>query len=386
MAPAQSVLRQILLVAAAVSAAGAFPAPAPAAPPAGEGLKLTKVAGGLSSPLQVTAPRGDARLFIVEQTGRVRILRGGQVLGRPFLDLRDRLTAGGERGLLSLAFHPRYGENGLLFVNYTDKAGHTRVERFKVSADPDVADAGSGRLILRIEQPFSNHNGGHIFFAPDGMLWVATGDGGSGGDPLGNGQNRGTLLGKMLRLDVDGREPYGIPRDNPFVGVQGVRPEIWAWGLRNPWRCWIDATEGLVYIADVGQNEWEEVNVAPVRAGGLNYGWNTMEASECYRSRDCDRRGLTLPVAEYRHGEGCSVTGGLVYRGRRIPAIAGHYFYSDYCRGWVRSFRYRDGRATDPRQWKLQVTEAVTSFGEDGQGEMYLVSGDGAVYRFDPAR
>jgi glucose/arabinose dehydrogenase len=236
--------------------------------------------------------------------------------------------------------------------------------------------------MLHIGQPYANHNGGHVLFGPDGMLYVGMGDGGSGGDPHGNGQDRGTLLGKLLRIDVDRGEPYAIPRDNPFgAGRRGGRPEIWAWGLRNPWRFAFDRETGLLYIADVGQSRWEEIHVAAASQPGFNYGWNIMEGAHCYRSRTCDRSGLVMPAHEYDHSQGCSITGGFVYRGRGVPGLVGHYVYSDYCNGWIRSFRYVDGVAREHRDWDVSGIGNVTSFGEDGRGEMYVLSTNGRVYR-----
>lgn len=360
-------------------------APAPAPAPA-NGLALERVATGLSDPLYVTAPGGDARLFVVEQTGRIRIVRAGRVLPTPFLDLTDRVRAGGEQGLLSVAFHPRYAENGFLFVNYTDRRGHTRVVRFTVSRDPDRADPATAKEILMVEQPYSNHNGGLVMFGPDGMLYVGMGDGGSGGDPHGHGQNRGTLLGKMLRLDVDHGDPYAVPRDNPLAGSNRMRGEIWAWGLRNPWRFCFDPPTGSLIIADVGQNRWEEIDVSPADRPGLDYGWNAMEGDHCFGSRDCDRTGRVLPVVEYGRGDGCSVTGGFVYRGKRMPDLAGHYFYGDYCNGWIRSFKLDRGGVSAHRVWRGLEPGNITSFGQDGAGELYVCTSDGTVHRIVPAR
>ena len=380
-APSQ---RALLLVIATLTA---LPGPAQAAalrPQAANGLALETVAKGLESPVHLISPPGDPRLFIVEQPGRIRIVENGKLLPAPFLDITDRVGYGGERGLLSVAFHPRYAENGWFFVNYTDRKGDTRVERYRVSRDRDHAERDSARLVLHIEQPYANHNGGHILFGPDGMLYIGMGDGGSGGDPHRNGQNRGTLLGKLLRIDVN-QEPYGIPAGNPAREERGMRREIWAWGLRNPWRMCIDRATGLLYIADVGQNEWEEVDVAPLAQAGLNYGWNLMEGAHCFRSQSCDRQGLTLPVLEYGHDQGCSITGGLVYRGKRIPQLTGCYFFSDYCSGWIRSFRYANGSATELKEWRLPRVKSVTSFGEDRDGELYILSQDGSVRRIVPA-
>lgn len=345
-------------------------------------LTVQEVVAGLTGPLFVTAPAGDSRLFVVEQAGRIRIVRNGQLVTRPFLDLAARVSSGGERGLLSVAFHPSYRTNGFFFVNFTDLAGNTRIERFSVSADADVADAGSSKLILAVAQPFPNHNGGLNLFGPDGMLYVGLGDGGSAGDPRGNGQNRATLLGKILRIDVDHGDPYAIPGDNPFVNQPGVRGEIWALGLRNPWRLSFDRTSGLLYVADVGQDRFEEVDVVTATRGGVNFGWNIMEGSSCFLSTPCSQQGVELPVLVYDHSGGaCSITGGYAYRGASLPEIAGRYFYSDYCSGFLRSFLYQSGAAIEQRSWDIGSIGSVTSFGEDAAGEMYMTSSNGRVYR-----
>ena len=347
-------------------------------------LRLETVASGLSNPLYLTAPTGDPRLFIVEQPGRIRVVANDALLPTPFLDITSKIASGGERGLLSMAFHPQYATNGFFYVNYTDTRGNTVVERYRVGSNPNVADASSARPVINIDQPFSNHNGGHILFGPDGMLYIPMGDGGSAGDPGNRAQDRANLLGDLLRLDLS-VEPYRIPTNNPYVGQSSARNEIWAYGLRNPWRIWFDRTANLLYIADVGQGQQEEINVVPAATGGQNYGWRIMEGSACYNAPTCDRNGLTLPVLTYSHSEGCSVTGGIVYRGNRIPAIRGHYFYSDYCNGWVRSFRYANGTAADQRTWNVGSVGNVLSYGEDAAGEMYLLSSNGRVYRFAPA-
>lgn len=344
-------------------------------------LRVEQAASGLDQPVHVAAPAGDARLFVVEQRGRIRIVENGVTRLTPFLDLGARVSCCGERGLLSVAFHPRYAANGFFFVNFTDVNGDTRVERFQVSANPHVADPASATLIIGIPQPFANHNGGLVAFGPDGMLYVGMGDGGGGGDPLGAGQDLGTLLGKMLRLDVDGPLPYRVPADNPFRQRPGARPEIWALGLRNPWRFAFDPPAGQLYIADVGQGRLEEVNVVSARQGGLNFGWNVMKGSSCYTPANCDSAGLVLPAVEYDHGEGCSITGGHVYRGSRIAELRGHYFYSDYCDGWLRSFRHTAQGAADRRSWQVGTLGNVTSFGEDGAGELYIVVMSGRVLR-----
>ncbi|HEY7393339.1 MAG TPA: PQQ-dependent sugar dehydrogenase, partial [Gemmatimonadaceae bacterium] len=334
-------------------------------------LRFETVATGLTSPVYVASPPGDPRLFVVEQNGRVRIVSNGTLLTQPFLDVRSRVNFNGERGLLSIAFHPSYATNGFFFIYFTDTDGNIRVERFHVSSNPDVADAASSTLIIGIAHPtFANHNGGLLMFGPDGMLYMGTGDGGSGGDPNGNGQNRNALLGKLLRLDVNGALPYVVPPNNPFVGQSGARGEIWAMGLRNPWRYAFDRQAGLLYIADVGQDNREEVDVVSAATGGQNYGWNIMEGTGCYGSQTCSQTGLTLPVIDYPHSEGCSITGGFVYRGTSIPEIAGQYFYSDYCSGWLRSFRIVNGTVTSPKQWDVPGLSSPTSFGEDSAGEL----------------
>jgi glucose/arabinose dehydrogenase len=340
------------------------------------------VAGGLINPVYLTSPPGDARLFVVEQAGRIRIIEAGGLRPTPFLDISSRVLSGGERGLLSMAFHPDYDSNGLFYVDYTDTQGNTRVERYRVSADRNRADPNSATLILTVEQPFANHNGGLLMFGPDGMLYVGLGDGGSGGDPFRHAQNLGTLLGSLLRIDVDRAVPYAVPQDNPFVNRPGARGEIWAYGLRNPWRFAFDREGGMLYIADVGQNRWEEINAVPIGAAGVNYGWNILEGSECFNASSCNREGLTLPVLEYpRTGGACSVIGGFVYRGGRIPALRGHYFYSDYCAGFLKSFKLVDGKAEDHREWNVGNLGQVLSFGEDAAGELYILSANGRVYR-----
>ena len=355
---------------------------APPAQAAAPGIVLRKVADGLDDPLWVTAPSGDPRLFVVEQRGRIRILDHGRLLPRPFLDLTDRVRAGGERGLLSVAFHPRYAENGYLYVDYTDKPhGDTRIERYRVSRDPNLADKSSATMLMHIEQPFANHNGGEVMFGPDHFLWIGMGDGGSGGDPYGNAQNLGSLLGKLLRIDVDRGRPYAIPADNPFVHRAGARPEIWAYGLRNPWRYCFSPDGTTLVIADVGQDLWEEVDVAAAGAAGLNYGWNWLEGRHNFKRRADEVTGTVAPAIEYSHQDGCSVIGGFVYRGSAVPALRGWYLYSDYCARFVRGFRLDGGRAVEEHTWSIRAAGPVTSFGEDARGELYLTTGDGGLYQ-----
>jgi glucose/arabinose dehydrogenase len=374
------------LYAALLVLAGCADAPgSPADPPPAAGVKLEEVVSGLKAPVYLTAPAGDARLFVVEQPGRVRVVENGNLLPEPFLDLTDRVKYGGEQGLLSVAFHPDYAHNGYLYVDYTDGNGTTRIERYRVSgSDRNRADPASVKRLLTIEQPYANHNGGLVVFGPDGKLYIGMGDGGSGGDPQRNGQNPGVLLGKLLRIDVDQGEPYGVPAGNPYA-KGGGRGEIWSIGMRNPWRFSFDRAAGLLYVADVGQNSWEEVDVVPASQGGLNYGWNVAEGNHCYGAGGCDRGGTVIPALEYGHSDGCSITGGYVYRGKRLPALVGHYFYADYCRGWIRSFRYGDGKVEEQKEWDLGSVGQVLSFGEDSAGELYLLTAGGKVYRFAPA-
>jgi glucose/arabinose dehydrogenase len=349
----------------------------------GSTMRLAQIGGRFRSPVYATSPPGDSRLFVVEQGGTIRVVKNGRTLEQPFLDISSRVKSGGEQGLLSMAFHPDFRNNGWFYVNFTDNQGDTHIERFSVARDRDVADRASSRLVLRIDQPYSNHNGGLVMFGLDGMLYVGMGDGGSGGDPHGNGQNPRALLGKMLRINVSRGDPYTIPVGNPYANGQGGAPEVWAIGMRNPWRFAFDRAEGTLYIADVGQNRIEEIDVVPASRAGLNYGWNLMEGADCYRGGNCNRSGLQMPALTYDHSGGaCTVIGGFVYRGRRIPSIVGHYFYSDYCAGWLRSFRYSNGRATDRRSWKMESIGNVVSFGEDAAGEMYIIAENGRVFRF----
>lgn len=345
------------------------------------GIRLQRVVTGLEDPVYVThAGDRSGRLFVVEQAGVIRIIRDGRLLTRPFLDIRARVISGGEMGLLSVAFHPRYASNGRFFVNYTADGERLRtvIAEYRVSAaDPNVADR-TERVILEIGQPYRNHNGGLNLFGPDGMLYIGMGDGGSGGDPHNNGQRLESLLGKLLRLDIDGGTPYRVPSDNPFVGRAGARGEIWAFGLRNPWRFSFERGSGRLFLADVGQNAWEEIDL--IERGG-NYGWRIMEGAHCFRPQTgCDRSGLILPIAEYDREGGCSVTGGHVYRGSRIRELVGRYLFADYCSGrlWALT-ETASGRWT---MGELLATGLrVSSFGEDQDGELYLVDHGGGIYR-----
>ena len=356
--------------------------PRSAAPPAA--IALREIASGLDQPVYLTAPAGDSRLFVVEQAGRIVVVKNGARQTRPFLDIRSKVGSGGERGLLSVAFHPLYRTNGFLFVHYNDRNGDSNIERYSVSRDPDVADPNSAKLILRIDQPYGNHNGGMNLFGPDGMLYVGMGDGGSEYDPHGYGQNNNTLLSKLLRINVDRGDPYTSPVANPF-SRGGGRPEIWATGLRNPWRYAFDAKDGNLYIADVGQDRFEEIDIAPINRAGVNYGWSVMEGFSCLRGSSCNQTGLQRPALVYTHSDGCSITGGFVYRGSRIPALDGHYFYADYCRDWLRSFKYVNGRVTAQTEWPVTKLSATSSFGVDGSGELYIVQHGGRILKIVPS-
>ena len=345
------------------------------------GLSTEQVVTGLSAPLFLTHA-GDSRLFVVEQGGRIRVVVNAQLLGTPYLDISSIVLHQGEQGLLGMAFHPNYAINGFFYVYHTDQSGDSRVARYRGSAN--IADPSSGLTIMTIGQPFSNHNGGQLAFGADGMLYIALGDGGSGGDPLGNGQDTSTLLGSILRIDIDNPDAglsYGIPSDNPFFGSGTAREEIWAYGLRNPWRFAFDDTDGLLYVADVGQSSFEEVSVVDAAVGGLNLGWNVMEGMSCFDDANCDQSGLVLPVLQYDNNAGnCSITGGYVYRGSDLSGLQGHYFYSDYCGGFLRSFRFNGGAAADEQDWGLNLG-AVTSFGQDSAGELYVIVAAGAVLK-----
>jgi glucose/arabinose dehydrogenase len=358
-------------------------------PPDGtEPVALQLVASGLTFPLHLTAPDGDTRLFIVERGGTIRIVKDGSLLPSPFLDISGQVSTGGEQGLLGLAFHPLYATNGRFIVHYTNLAGDTRVSEFRVSPDPDVADAASEVSILAEDQPFTNHNGGQVLFGPDGYLYITLGDGGSSGDPGGRGQSLADLFGSILRVEPLEGGGYAVPPDNPFVSTAGARPEIWSYGLRNPWRVAFDPANGDLYIADVGERQWEEVDVSPAADGagrGLNFGWSIMEGPECFQDSSCDQDAFELPILSYDHSDGCSITGGFVYRGAAIPALQGHYLYSDFCRGWVRSLRFEDGSAVDQFQWPaLAPGGGVPSFGRDATGELYVMSTSGSVFKIVP--
>ncbi len=361
----------------------------PAAPL--QGLALEVVATGLHQPTVVAAPAGDARVFAVERKGVIRLIDPeAGLLDEPFLDVSDRIGSSGiEQGLLGLAFHPDHARNGRLFVYYVDTSGNRQLSEFVVSGDPNLADADSEKVIFELPQPAGSvdirHYAGAVQFGPDGYLYVSLGDGADGKN---QGQDPSTMYASIVRLDVDSGDPYAIPATNPFVGGGGA-PEVWAYGLRNPWRFSIDHEAGLLFVADVGQSAWEEVDVVPIDGGGYNFGWPLTEGNHCFSPSDCDMAGLTLPVFEYGHeNRACSITGGFVYRGSLIPEIAGHYFYADWCSLWVRSFRYEDGAIVDEHDWSdaLSAAGQINSFGVDGFGELYIANFEGTIARIVPIR
>ena len=340
------------------------------------------VAEGFQRPLLLTnAADGSGRLFVVGQNGLIWVVENGVTLADPFLDIVSQVgSSGNEQGLLGLAFHPDYQQNGSFYVNYTDVNGDTVISRFQVSSNPNQADPSSETILLQVDQPYPNHNGGHLEFGPDGYLYFGLGDGGSGGDPLGNGQSLDTLLGKLLRVDVNSATPYGIPPDNPFANGGGL-PEIWAYGLRNPWRFSFDAATGDLYIADVGQGEWEEVDYLPGGiAGGENFGWNYFEGNHPYQGTPPEGVQLINPITEYRHEGRCSVTGGYVYRGAMLPQWQGVYIYGDYCSGEVFGLLQNPDGAWESRVL-YQLPISITSFGLDENGEIYVVDRGGGVYQ-----
>ena len=351
-------------------------------------LRLELLADGLEDPIGLTvAGDGSGRLFVNERDGLVRVIGpDGRLRGQPFVDLTNRISAGGERGLLGLAFHPNFVANRRLFVHYSRAGdGSTVVSELTAAADLQSADPGSERVLFTVPDPFGNHNGGQLAFGPDGYLYIGLGDGGGGGDPLRNGQNTEALLGKILRIDVDTRDggrEYGIPTDNPF-GPQGSipgggAPEIWAFGLRNPWRFSFDPDGGDLYIADVGQGSWEEIDRQPADStGGENYGWNVMEGRHCFGD-DCDQTGYVKPIAEYSHDLGCSVTGGYVYRGTVQPDLQGVYVFGDFCSGLIFTLQVDEG-TIDPKL-VLESGLNITAFGMDEDGEIYVVDLGGGVY------
>lgn len=390
---AGAILFTIAIVAAACApAVSSTPAPSrsasaavPASPGASPGfdatdvrLKTDIVATGLTDPVDVTpAWDGSGRLFVVERPGRIRIVKNGTLLHDPFIDIHERITSGGERGLLGLAFHPDYPADPRFFVDYTDLNGDTVVSEFRAGGtDPDSANPDSERVLVRIQQPYANHNGGGLAFGPDGMLYISTGDGGSAGDPQGHGRDLGTLLAKILRIDVDGDHgtaPYVIPSDNPFVGRSGARPEVWLTGLRNPWRMRFDRKTGDLWIGDAGQDAWEEIDVARAGVGGLDFGWNTMEGDHCFQpASGCDQTGLTLPVTEYGHDVGCAVIGGVVVRDPNQPKLDGGYVFGDTCSGTIWMLDpVGDGRDRSQASVVATTEPALSAINEGEDGMIY---------------
>ncbi len=346
-----------------------------------QSIQLVPVANNLSRPLFLThSPDDTGRLFIVEQGGTIRILQEGRLLAEPFLDVTNLVSCCGERGLLGLAFHPSFRQNQLFFINYTNRQGSTVIARYR--ANGSRADVASAQILLTIEQPYANHNGGMIAFGPDNMLYIGMGDGGAGGDPINAGQRLDTLLGKILRIDVnrnEGNRAYAIPGDNPVLA--GRRNEIWSYGWRNPWRFSFDRQTGDMWIADVGQNAVEEVHFQPASSkGGENYGWRIMEGDRCFNPpQNCNRQGLVMPVLTYTHDQGRSITGGYRYRGSAMPAFRGTYFYADYVSGRIWAATPQGDR------WQsrevLQTNLNISSFGEDAAGELYVIDHRGTVYR-----
>jgi glucose/arabinose dehydrogenase len=363
----------------------ADPVPVTPVPPAvASQVALREVAHGLAKPVLVTFAPNDARrrLFVIEQDGAIRVIEGGKLAKRPFFTIKG-LSHDTEEGLLGLAFHPRFSENGRLFIDYTSRDMATHIVEYRVSAkDPDVVDLKTARELLRIPKEFPNHNGGDLVFGPDGKLYTGTGDGGAANDPHGNGQNGKALLGKLLRFDVD------VPKPTP---------EIVHIGLRNPWRFWFDAVSHDLWIGDVGQNLWEEIDVvAGSDHATKNFGWNVMEGTHCFDAKtgktkeECERAGLTMPIVEYPHEQGCSITGGVTYRGKALPALAGRYFYADFCTGLFRSVSWVDGHVRDHWDWKAAIDRKaqllqVSSFGTDADGEVYILTLTGSIFELVPA-
>jgi glucose/arabinose dehydrogenase len=364
---------------------------APAAPDEAS-VTLAPYASGFDRPLYLThAGDGSGRLFVLEQSGNIWVVTDGQKSATPFLDVSDLISPSvfsgdyTEQGLLGLAFAPDYATSGRFYINYTDTNGNTVVARYSVSSDdPNAANPASAVTILTQDQPYDNHNGGQLAFGADGYLYIGFGDGGAGGDPENRAQNLGTWLGKILRIDVSG-DSYTVPDDNPFVGTEGALPEIWAYGLRNPWRFSFDTATNALYIGDVGQRDWEEIDFQLANsAGGENYGWRPLEGTHPYNDEPAPENAV-MPVAEYSHGEGVSVSGGYVYRGTLLPNLVGVYFYGDFGSGTIWSL-YRDAAGTwQNTVFKQNTGNAISSFGQDEDGELYVVNYSGTILRFEPA-
>lgn len=359
-----------------------------------EGLTATLLASDLAPLTQAIAPVGDDRVFAVAKPGQILIIRDGEVLSQPFIDISDDVRSeGNEQGLLTLAFHPDFAVNGRVFVTYTDLEGDLQLVEYRVSDDdPDRIDPTTARVVLEVPQPHQYHQSGAIVFGPDGYLWMSLGDGGGQQDTYGNGQDPSTIKATIVRLDIDAAEPYAIPPDNPFLDDDGdppARPEVWAYGLRNPWRIDIDVETDLIYIADVGQEGAEEVNIVPVAEGGLNFGWPITEGSSCLAEDPCDPSEFVLPEFEFGRNGSCAIIGGPVYRGAAIPELHGEYFFADYCIGWIRSFSFDPATGvSDIRDWEPDIGRLgnITSLSTDGQGEILVSNLNGEVWRLEPVR
>lgn len=357
-----------------------------------EGVRLEQIFDGMRQPVAMAAPDGDDRLFVVQRVGVIRVLdESRSMLDPAFLDLTEQVLAGGiEQGMLGIDFHPDYAENGKFYVYFTDKGGRRQLSEFTVSAaDPNVADPASERVIFEYEQPENatdiRHYGGNVAFGPDGYLWVSMGD---GADSRAQGQDPDTPYGTIVRIDVDGGDPYSIPPDNPFTDGGGLA-DVWAYGLRNPWRFAIDPVDSLIYIADVGHADQEEINVVSIEDGGYNFGWSDMEGDRCFHLSGCNPDDYTSPALVYTHEEGLSITGGYVYRGNEIPEISGTYFYADWVQQWIRGFEFVDGEVTAARDWTDDLggsVGSVTSFALDGHGELYVLTYEGGIYQFTAVR
>ena len=377
-------------------------------------LSSVLIADGYKKPVFITSSPNNAKLlYIVEQAGLIKIINDGKKLSRPFFDINKRVVnpnrPGDERGLLGFAFHPNHTNNGKFYINYMDNDGNTIISEFSTNSELR-ADHKSERIILKLKQPYGNHNGGDIQFGPDGYLYISIGDGGKAGDPLNAGQDLSSLFGKIIRIDIE-QKPYGIPKSNPFFGQKDKREEIWAWGLRNVWRFSFDKQTGDKYLADVGQNKWEEVNFEPASSkGGLNYGWRIMEANHCYDPKEnCPTEGLIKPIIEYPNDanhpafafriieelsfsetdvEGCSVTGGYVYRGQKIKSMQGQYIFGDYCSGNIWTLKVVNGKAINFKNRTEEInigggefTTYISSFGQDSDGEIYIIDYNGGIYK-----
>ena len=377
-------------------------------------LSSLLIADGYKKPVFITSYPNNAKLlYIVEQAGLIKIINDGKKLSRPFFDINKRVVnpnrPGDERGLLGFAFHPNHTNNGKFYINYMDNDGNTIISEFSTNSELR-ANHKSERIILKLKQPYGNHNGGDIQFGPDGYLYISIGDGGKAGDPLNAGQDLSSLFGKIIRIDIE-QKPYGIPKSNPFFGQKDKREEIWAWGLRNVWRFSFDKQTGDKYLADVGQNKWEEVNFEPASSkGGLNYGWRIMEANHCYDPKEnCPTEGLIKPIIEYPNDanhpafafriieelsfsetdvEGCSVTGGYVYRGQKIKSMQGQYIFGDYCSGNIWTLKVVNGKAINFKNRTEEInigggefTTYISSFGQDSDGEIYIIDYNGGIYK-----